>query len=253
MSNYYQNDKVLNLAGYEIYFTRFSDSILADHFKDAIKDLESILSSYYIQESQIIEPGGGLSSITQKLGTAFREKGWIKENIVSEHHVRGQKLTSESHEVDHYKSFERGNIGLEIEWNNKDPFYDRDLENFRKLHQIGELSVGIIVTRGYSLQIELMNTIVRFLESLYPFDLGTLLNHISLSDLGKKKITKALVLTKKECIDKIATAIYQSKYGTATTHMSKLLLRIDRGVGNPCPCILIGIGKERLVHETIKA
>jgi hypothetical protein len=42
----------------------------------------------------------------------------------------------------------------------------------------------------------------------------------------------------------ISKKIYSSKYGATTTHMEKLLLRVNRGVGNPCP--LIWIGKERL-------
>lgn len=31
------------------------------------------------------------------------------------------------------------------------------------------------------------------------------------------------------------------KYGEATTHWSKLEERVRRGVGNPCPLVLIGI------------
>jgi Restriction endonuclease BglII len=30
----------------------------------------------------------------------------------------------------------RGRVGLEIEWNNKDPFFDRDLNNFRLLFEL---------------------------------------------------------------------------------------------------------------------
>ncbi|WP_436212365.1 BglII/BstYI family type II restriction endonuclease [Bradyrhizobium sp. LjRoot220] len=43
-------------------------------------------------------------------------------------------------------------LALEIEWNNKDPFFDRDLENFKRLHADGAISLGIIVTRGSTLQ-----------------------------------------------------------------------------------------------------
>ena len=40
----------------------------------------------------------------------------------------GFRRESQSHEVDHVRSFENdAKIALEIEWNNKDPFYDRDL------------------------------------------------------------------------------------------------------------------------------
>lgn len=31
------------------------------------------------------------------------------------------------------------------------------------------------------------------------------------------------------------------KYGMATTHWTKLMDRIERGVGNPCPLLLIGL------------
>jgi hypothetical protein len=41
---------------------------------------------------------------------------------------------------------------VEIEWNNKDPFYDRDLGNFSRLHLLGAISLGIIITRSASLQ-----------------------------------------------------------------------------------------------------
>jgi hypothetical protein len=136
MSNYHQNNTLFNVSGYEIYFTRYSDSILQGHFNDIILELNSILNLFYISKQQIISPGGGLSTITQNLGNYLRDKNWIKENIESEHHVHGKIMSSESHEVDHYRSHKNGNIGLEIEWNNKDPFFDRDLENFRKLHQI---------------------------------------------------------------------------------------------------------------------
>jgi hypothetical protein len=250
MPNYYKNVEVLNIPGYEMYFTRFADSIINDHFSEAQNELAEILTRFQIQESQIIRGGGGLSTITQTLGGLLVQKDWKKKNIQSEHHVGGRILTSESHEVDHYKSFEQGNIGLEIEWNNKDPFYDRDLENFRKLHQIGELSVGIIITRGASLQEELRHVIRRFLESIYPFTLEQLINNgISLSDLAKTSINRFIPLAKEAALERITSTIYNSKYGAATTHMDKLLLRLNRGVGNPCPFILIGIGKERLTIE----
>ena len=249
MSNYYKSEEVLNVPGYEIYYTRFADSIINDHFKDAKTDIESILNKFYVEEDQFIKGGGGLSSITQRLAGLLLLHNWKKKIIESAHHVGGRILTSESHEVDHYKSFAQGNLGLEIEWNNKDPFFDRDLENFRKLHQIGELSFGIIITRGASLQEELFHVFHRFLSSIHPFDMKTLQNYISLSDNAKTSILPYLSLAKDQCIQRVATYLYSSKYGTATTHMNKLLLRINRGVGNPCPFILIGIGRERIKNN----
>jgi hypothetical protein len=43
-------------------------------------------------------------------------------------------------------------VALEIEWNNKDPFFDRDLNNFRLLFDLRAISVGIIITRADELQ-----------------------------------------------------------------------------------------------------
>ncbi len=39
-----------------------------------------------------------------------------------------------------------------MEWNNKDAFFDRDLNNFRLLFELRAIQVGIIVTRSWELQ-----------------------------------------------------------------------------------------------------
>ena len=162
MPAYYTNEEVLNIEGYEVYFTRYADSILKDHFQQAVQEITQVLGEFRIEVNQIVSGGGGLSTITQKLRDLLYVHHWDKENIESSFTIRAKVISSESHEVDHYKEFESGSIGLEIEWNNKDPFYDRDLENFRKLHQMGELSLGIIITRGASLQKELPNVYKKF-------------------------------------------------------------------------------------------
>ena len=55
-----------------------------------------------------------------------------------------------THKIDNFKN----RVGVEVEWNNKDPFFDRDLNNFRLLHQLDVLSVGVIITRLWELQEE---------------------------------------------------------------------------------------------------
>ena len=45
---------------------------------------------------------------------------------------------------------------MEIEWNNKTEFYDRDLNNFRLLKELRVLAVGVMITRMSELQ-ELFN------------------------------------------------------------------------------------------------
>ena len=57
-------------------------------------------------------------------------------------------MDSPTHKIDCYKN----RIALELEWNNKDPFFDRDLNNFRLLFDLRAISVGIIITRCDELQ-----------------------------------------------------------------------------------------------------
>ena len=52
--------------------------------------------------------------------------------------VDGSTSDSPTHAIDCYKN----GVGLEIEWNNKDPFFDRDLNNFRLLFDLRVVSVG---------------------------------------------------------------------------------------------------------------
>jgi hypothetical protein len=50
----------------------------------------------------------------------------------------------------------------EIEWNNKDPFLDRDLADFKRLHAEGAMSVGVIITRGSSPHDKMWDFVSRF-------------------------------------------------------------------------------------------
>ena len=101
-----------------------------------------------------------------------------------------------THKVDCF----RNRVALEVEWNNKDPFYDRDLNNFRLLFELRAISVGLIITRCDELQ--------------DVFD-----------DLNRG-----------------------ASYGASTTHMSKLLPRIDGG-GGGCPILVFGISKKLYLED----
>lgn len=75
-------------------------------------------------------------------------KGWQERSFEAHLVVDNQPRTTVTHKVDNY----RNRIGVEFEWNNKCPFYDRDLNNFRLLHETGLISVGVILTRLTELQ-----------------------------------------------------------------------------------------------------
>jgi hypothetical protein len=98
-------------------------------------ELESALAETTIPIEEIIAGGGGEAKGTQRLRRALTARGWVKTTFVVEKRINDVPRESQSHEVDHVREFEDGSrIALEIEWNNKDPFFDRDLENFKRLH-----------------------------------------------------------------------------------------------------------------------
>jgi hypothetical protein len=130
---------------------------------------------------------------------------------------------------------------LEIEWNNKDPFFDRDLENYKRLHADGAVSLGILITRGISLQDQMRAMVLRYATE----------NGINSSDdlqrVGLNPTRRQLAeYTRRNRGDTTfaqawAAAFVQDKFGQATTHWRKLEDRVHRGVGNPCPLLLIGL------------
>ena len=166
-----------------------------------------------------------------------------KVNFTIEKRINGVQRESISHEVDHVRTFADGRvIALEIEWNNKDPFFDRDLENFKRLHAEGAISVGVIVTRGSSLQDDMVQLVRRFatergLES--SDDLGSL--GLTPTPRQKADVARRMRAGGATFADAWSLSFVKDKYGAATTHWRKLEDRVHRGVGNPCPLLLIGL------------
>lgn len=71
-----------------------------------------------------------------------------------------EKVTS--HEVDGFKN----GVALEVEWSNIDPFFNRDLNNFRLLFELRAISVGIIITKSDELS-EIFQTMGRDIWNKY--------------------------------------------------------------------------------------
>ena len=131
---------------------------------------------------------------------------------------------------------------MEIEWNNKDPFFDRDLESFQRLHAQSVISLGIVLTRGASLQAALFDLVAEFIRTRGITDEADLL------PFGMKERTQRqrdavarAVVSGTPFAEAFARQFVADKFGMASTHWSKLTDRIARGVGNPCPMLLLGI------------
>ena len=139
--------KELRHRGFEIQFESHAAAILDMDLPAALRDLEQVLSNFRVPITEIIGSGGGETRGTQRMRRALNELGWRKGRFEIKKTINDVPRQSISHEVDHVKEFGGKTLALEIEWNNKDPFFDRDLENFKRLHAEGAISAGIVVAR----------------------------------------------------------------------------------------------------------
>jgi hypothetical protein len=216
-------------------------AILSVDFPEVATQLEKILAVATIPIEEIIRSGGGETKGTQRLRRALHENGWRKHKFEIRRTIDGAPRESISHEVDHIKQFAAGIVALEIEWNNKDPFFDRDLDNFKRLHADGAVSLGILITRGISLQDQMRAMVLRFAVENHVQDI-TDLERLGLNPTRRQR--DEYVRRQRGAADfaqSWAAAFVQDKFGAATTHWRKLADRVHRGVGNPCPLLLIGL------------
>lgn len=148
-------------------------------------------------KSALVIGGGRKSDVAGWIDGEFEKKQWRERQFDTKIVVDNAEIRSPTHKVDCFKN----RVALEIEWNNKDPFYDRDLNNFRLLFELRTVSVGVIITRCDELQ-----SIV--------------------AKLGRGE-----------------------SFGASTTHMSKLLPRIEGGGGGGCPILVFGISSKLYVED----
>lgn len=182
---------------YECHEWKHASAILSLDFPAEWRDILDLLNGFRLRRSWIATGGGNKSRLAADIDGFLGARGWVEKQFQTAIEVDGHRMDSPTHKIDCFKN----GIALEIEWNNKDPFFDRDLNNFRLLFDLRAVSVGIIITRSDGLQ-EIFNQMGR-----------------------------------------------GSSYGNSTTHMSKLLPRIEGGGGAGCPLLVFGIKASLLVEE----
>lgn len=184
-------------ARFDIREWRNGLAILAAARPDEWADIQSVLRNFTLLRSDILKPGGSKSDIAGKIDGHFTELGWKEKQFDTRIVVDNTEFHSPTHKVDCYKN----RVALEVEWNNKDPFFDRDLNNFRLLFDLRAIDVGVIITRASGLQ-GIFNALGR-----------------------------------------------GPSYGNSTTHLDKLLPRIEGGGGGGCPVVVIAIKTEAYVDD----
>jgi hypothetical protein len=182
---------------YEVHEWRNGLAILTAARPNEWLDILAVLRKFKLLKADILKPGGRKSGIAEKLDRHFTQLGWIEKGFDTSIIVDKTKYVTPTHKVDCYKN----RVALEVEWNNKDPFYDRDLNNFRLLFDLRAIDVGVILTRCDELQV---------------------------------------------IFDKLGRG---PSYGSSTTHMAKLLPRLDGGGGGGCPVAVFGIRGTAYVED----
>jgi hypothetical protein len=135
-------------AFYHVKEWRNAAGVLATACPAEWQDIQDVLRGFRLLRSEVVVGGGNRSLISRRIDGAFYERGWIEKNFATAFVVDELTLESPTHAVDCFK----GGVALEVEWNNKDPFFDRDLNNFRLLFDLRAIQVGVIVTRATELQ-----------------------------------------------------------------------------------------------------
>ncbi|MCA9243551.1 MAG: hypothetical protein KDA32_06330 [Phycisphaerales bacterium] len=229
----------LKARGFDVLALHHAEAILTHDLPEAAAEIETVLIDLEIPAEELVRGGGGEAPATQRLRQALAARGWRKHNFEVKKIIDGEERESITHEIDHVKRFGSFTAALEIEWNNKDPFFDRDLENYKRLHADGVISIGMIVTRGTSLHDEMREIVRGFAEARQIDTLEKLEQFYEPTSRQIDRIQRATVGA--AFAAGWARVFVADKFGEATTHWRKLIDRVDRGVGNPCPLLLIGI------------
>ncbi|ABM40679.1 conserved hypothetical protein [Acidovorax sp. JS42] len=133
---------------YEVHESKHACAILKHDFPQEWDDIVHVLGNFRLRRSWLTVGGGRKSKVSDAIDSGLYALGWKEKQFQTEILLDGQRQESPTHQIDCFKN----RVALEIEWNNKDPFYDRDLNNFRLLFDLRAVSVGVIVTRCDHLQ-----------------------------------------------------------------------------------------------------
>lgn len=106
-------------------------------------DVQEVLRGFRLMRSEILVGGGNRSLISRRIDEALYARGWQEKPFQTSILVDTNRIDSPTHAVDCLK----GAVAVEMEWNNKDPFFDRDLNNFRLLFELRAIQVVPTVSR----------------------------------------------------------------------------------------------------------
>ena len=100
------------------------------------EEVQEVLRQFKLLKSEVRIGGGNRSLISRRIDEPLYAKGWVEKEFKTSIIVDENRIDSPTHSVDCFK----GGVAVEMEWNNKDPFFDQDLNNFRLLFDLRAIS-----------------------------------------------------------------------------------------------------------------
>jgi hypothetical protein len=220
---------------YELLSYRNAAIILSDSRRSEFNELLEALRSFNISSEMIRKAGGNESDIPKFMAASLRPHSWYETIIQGDLAVRltwreqigmtkrgkplfgtkSREIRRERYLDGHKIDFVKGRVAFDMEWNSKDQTFDRDLYAFNAFFLSGVIDVGVLVTRGASL-----NPVLRSLGQALKKD-GT----------PETKFVKGDVLPR----------MTHEKYGASTTWWGKLIYRLNAGRNGGCPVLAVGI------------
>lgn len=191
---------------YEVHDYKHAAAIFSQEFPNEFREIIEVLRDFRFTLDDLKAFGGNKGTIVKRFEDLLRPRGW------EERELGAKILVDTGRELElgtHKVDFVKGRVAFDLEWNSKDQTFDRDLYAFRAFYEYDVISLGILVTRS------------RDLDPL-------------IASLGKY-------------VDRYGTERdYLAKFGASTTHIGKLLPRLDAGRNGGCPVLVLGITRKLL-------
>ncbi len=220
---------------FEILSYRNAAIILSESQRTEFDELLGALRKFVISTDMIRRAGGNESDMPKLLSSSLRPHGWHETIIRGDLNIRltwrqqigtnkkgkpkfetqSRELTRKRYLDGHKIDFVKNRIAFDMEWNSKDQTFDRDLYAFNAFFLSGAIDVGVLLTRGESL-----NPVLRQMGQ-------------SLKKTGEPefKTVKGVRMPR----------MTHEKYGASTTWWGKLVYRLNAGRNGGCPVLAVGI------------
>jgi len=148
------------LQKFDFCEVRNAAAILASTNPNEWHEIQQVLTWFQLTQEDVFGEGGNRSDLATRVDERFREMGWREGRVdtliklavkISPYAKGGEKVAviretevaNQGYKVDNFK----GRIALDVEWNAKDGYLDRDLAAYRSLYEYALIDAAVIITR----------------------------------------------------------------------------------------------------------